>query len=252
MCSGFHLNHVEGASLGSTRIRSFGVFFTWKMGKTDRGTIGQLLDITQMVMWQPNMAKSSEMNQNRPFSRKSDLCLVFPPLGSSRWLFWCLLNPEWKGFKVHFVLNRSFSQFSQFSPSCFSFLCFPCFVLLLFLIFVFPFLFGFLGISFTFVFFCSYQHHGWMFPLVLILWPIAGSLWIQWQCYSSLSLPYMGLLLKVSEHTCEGWYCSNCCVVVFFFFCGWTSSVTVCWHVVRYEISNTFLSGHLSILFRLK
>jgi len=126
ICSGFHLNHVEGASLGSTRIRSFGVFFTWKMGMTDRGTIGQLLDITQMVMWQPNMAKSSEMNQNRPFSRKSDLCLVFPPLGSSRWLFWCLLNPEWKSFKVHFVLNRSYSQCSS---SCFSFLCFPCFVL---------------------------------------------------------------------------------------------------------------------------
>jgi hypothetical protein len=42
MCSGFHLNHVEGASLGSTRIRSFGVFFTWKMGKTDRGTIGHV------------------------------------------------------------------------------------------------------------------------------------------------------------------------------------------------------------------
>ncbi len=78
------------------------------------------------VMWQPNMAKSSEMNQNRPFSRKSDLCLVFPPLGSSRWLFWCLLNPEWKSFKVHFVLNRSYSQCSS---SCFSFLCFPCFVL---------------------------------------------------------------------------------------------------------------------------
>jgi hypothetical protein len=57
-----------------------------------------------------------------------------------------------------------------------------------------------------------------VFPLVLILWPIAGSLWIQWQCYGSLSLPYMWLLLKVSEHTSEGWYCSNCCVVVFFFF----------------------------------
>jgi hypothetical protein len=81
-----------------------------------------------------------------------------------------------------------------------------------FLLSVFPLFLLSLAISFYYMFCWASQHHGWVFPSLLVLWqklimvanvcnwpPSTARIWrTQWGCYDSWSV-----LLKVTENTCD-------------------------------------------------
>lgn len=116
------------------------------------------------------------------------------PAVCSRSFFWCC-------YKCY-VHTDYFKDFLILKNSC-SYKClflFPCLTFTL----SFPFCSSLFLVSFTFSFSFSFcwgsKHHGWVFPLLLVLWhwpPSAVGSWWKWGCCirQSIAVP-----VKVSEH----------------------------------------------------